>query len=46
VVQVNETGGVSATVKTDAAAAGLNPVEIGSLFVSLVVTALAGFQPR
>eukprot|EP01032_Pedospumella_encystans_P013573 gene13573-15619_t len=40
VVQVNETGGVSATVKTDAAVAGLNPVEIGNLFVSLVVTAL------
>lgn len=42
---MNETGGVSATVKTDASAAGLNAVETGNLFVSLVIAALASFSP-
>jgi hypothetical protein len=44
VVQVNETGTVSAVVKTDATA--LPATEAATQFVSLVLASLSSFGPR
>jgi len=47
VVQTNETGTVTATVKTDAATtAGVPVTEAANLFVSLVIASLAPFIPK
>ena len=46
VVQTNETGTLTATVKTDASTAGVPATEAANVFVSLLITSLASFIPK